>query len=886
MHTTSILRRSLILFICSLSLLLTFPQPAAADFFDDTVWVLEQTKVFPSDQIQAFKDSRQLVECLVSADNDLQVIACIDSFKNTPAGKDLIQQGGIPSWFWDLVELYVDIRTGDFWGAVGHLGKAAICFIAQVITSGTVDVCGAIQELIAIGEALLDAATAVVEFLADIGEAAIDTVRGVGCSLGLGGCDDSPPPPPQVLAYQWIYGPKILEGVQALKQVDAGAYPAFKSQLRVNALHRPYAIYSVPVQTVTMMGTKVELPPPMAFYEPAVNIAEELFTKTTDANWTTDIVQNTLPDLSVKRSSYTTTSKLQALAYSALMKYQTELNGPNAAYTQDNIDLLVTKFVKESCQSEFNQTWGFAHFDRWLLSHSKEAYDLSRPDSTPLWCSKLISGYAKDFAPKFRQYLQQHGCTVAGEKLYCNSLNAFRSCRKLMGTVAGAEECMANTAAVGPEAAQLIRQKMVDRGSNQQLYHCSVNGPQTANSIVPARLTCSRPVQQHSCTSINQELFGQLPQTLVTCQLQESGSYAQLRQAVTQARQQLFAKHPAVAYKSDDVDPLIAYVDSSQSIATLQEDSLNQSFTFPPPSTQPGFSYKIAFSPSGSAVDGTDTPQIVHKLDKPDPKDGLAQQSPRDRIIGYHDPRINPDPTQNLQQGMLINPAAELKTAPHTQFRAPVNQQLPGMQGQVQGQQQVMSGSLPPGSQPPAGNMQQPQRLAPRPQVRQIPPAVADKPDLVTSTAVSVAGITGQWGGSLVLSAQQLQPAGNNLCAAAVTYTVQNAGPAASPPFSSLLTNSAVSGQPQPQQWAALAPRASLVRIETVLLKTGQNILTLQLDQNNQLDELNRANNQTRLLVILNGICSQPLQQPPAPQAPTPQRQQPSHPTRLPGFVR
>lgn len=871
MKTARILRRSLISLFFALSLLLTTLQPARADFFDDTVWLLEQTQVFPTEQIQAFKDARSFVNCLVAADNDLHVIACVDSFKDTPAGKELVKQGGIPSWFWDLVDLYVDVRTSDFWGAVGHLGKAAICFIAQVITGGA-DVCGVVAELIEMGEALLDAATAVAEFLADLGGAVVDTINGIGCTLGLGGCDNSPPPPPEVLVYQWIYGPKILEGVQALKQVQDGAFPALMATLRANALHRPYAIYSVPTQTVNLMGTSVEIPPKMAFNEPAVRIAEELYSKTTDANWTTEIVQNTLPDLSEARKKYITPQNLKTQAYLALARYQSELNGANAAFAREHIVPLVPDYVTERCTTHFQQTLGFAHFDRWLLKHAKEAYDLKRPDSTPLWCSKLINSYAKDFAPQFRLYLQKHGCSSSGDKLTCTTLAAYRSCLALMGTVNSAAECMANPATVGPEAAQVIRQKMIERGSNQQLYPCATGGLQSALNTAATNLVCTRPVQQKSCEIINKELFGQLPQTLVTCRLQESKAYGQLRQAVEQARRQLFGKHPGVAYKVDEVDPLIVYVDSNQSIAALQADPLNQSFAFPPPSSQPGFSYKIVFS-HHSSMDGTDTPQIGIRLDKPDPRDAIVQKSPRDQMIQHHDPRINPDPSQNLQQGLATNPAAGLTTAPQAQVAAPFNQQFSGMQGQ-QTQQQVMSASLPAGSQPPAKVAPPAGQIAPRLPAVQPPAVVSGKPDLVAAAMVTVAGVPTQWGGSVVLSAQQLQSAGNGLCSVTITYTVQNVGSAASPAFASMLLNSALATRPLPQQWPELPQGASQNRTEQLLLRPGQNSLTLYLDQSGQVDELSKANNQTRLQIQLTGSCQ--------PQNLQPQRQLPQRPLPTP----
>jgi len=137
----------------------------------------------------------------------------------------------------------------------------------------------------------------------------------------------------------------------------------------------------------------------------------------------------------------------------------------------------------------------------------------------------------------------------------------------------------------------------------------------------------------------------------------------------------------------------------------------------------------------------------------------------------------------------------------------------------------------------------------------------------------------------LVLYGQQLQSAGNGLCSTSITYTVQNSGTAASPAFTSMLLNNAAASRPLPQQWSELLQGTSQSKTEQLLLRPGQNSLTLYLDQSGQLDELNKANNQVRLQVILNGTC-QPQYQQYQPQQPVPQRQQPTVPARQPGLIR
>ena len=153
------------------------------------------------------------------------------------------------------------------------------------------------------------------------------------------------------------------------------------------------------------------------------------------------------------------------------------------------------------------------------------------------------------------------------------------------------------------------------------------------------------------------------------------------------------------------------------------------------------------------------------------------------------------------------------------------------------------------------------------------------KPDLAVLPQLSISGSSTRWGSTVVLTGQQVQPADNGLCSASITYTVQNSGTAPASTFTSALLSSANPGQPASSQWSHLAHGANQSKTEQVLLRPGQNSLTLYLDQTGQLDELNKANNQARLQVILNGTCMTHYQQQPVQQHPY-QRQLPQR--RLP----
>ncbi len=170
------------------------------------------------------------------------------------------------------------------------------------------------------------------------------------------------------------------------------------------------------------------------------------------------------------------------------------------------------------------------------------------------------------------------------------------------------------------------------------------------------------------------------------------------------------------------------------------------------------------------------------------------------------------------------------------------------------------------------------------------------KPDLAVLPQLSIGGSTTRWGGTVVLASQQVQPASNGLCSASLTYSIQNSGTAPSPAFTSAVLSSANQGQPVPSQWASLTPGTHQSKTEQVLLRPGQNSLSLYIDQAGQVDELNKTNNQARLQIILNGVCQsqyqqqqqyqpqQPIQQHPY-QRQLPQRQlPPAVPSRQPGL--
>mgnify|MGYP000894069356 FL=1 len=847
MKTTVILRRCIFGLFFILNLIMVAPQQASADTFDDMIWVLNKVEkvsgpVFRGVSIQDIQSSKEYVDCLVNAGNDVAVAVCTDSFHDTPLGQQAVSGAGIPSWFWDLLDLYVDLRTGDLWGAVEHLGKAALCIVAQYFSGGT-DVCGLIEELVELGEDLLNAATAVGEFLADVGGALANGAAAVGCAVGIGDCEKSTPP--EVRVYQWVFAPKVHDAVAAKKQVDATAYTVLFNQLKTNALHKP-AIYSIASQTITIGGMTMTVPPVVNFSEKAVNIAAGSFDKAVDANWTSNVVNTALGELTTQRHSYNNPNQLRLLVNSATADFETlQRNSPNLLIEQRLPGLIIDR-----CTKEFSETRKFAHVDRWIASHPAQAAQLGNPKNNRDWCTQLWDQNKQSFTPLLRQYAADHLC----RNMSCTTMSNYRSCVGLMGLV-GQQATCTPTNQVGREAATTIRTDLLNRPSQ---LPCSIRNDSRGISPATVDLVCSRPTLGSACTATYQRLFTTLPVRLVNCIVEERPEYtAQKNSFYGTVKSLQLSKRFAITI--DQIDPLVAHVDASKEelVAALQQPGNDPAAgRVEAARIAQNLRFEYQYNPT---VDGENSPLYLRARGGTNQlssqQSGNAQQATHTPIGGYRSPAQTGGPAIGTgldRQGGFTNPG-----------NSNMLQQQSGI-GNTANQAAQQGGAA-----------------AQQAQARTMAPPVAGKPDLMAVPQLTIGGSTSQWGGTITLTSQQVQSAGNGLCSTSVTYMVKNAGTATAPAFTSMLLSSNATNRPVAQQWGPVAQGVSQSKTEQVLLRPGQNRLTLYLDQSGQLDELNKTNNQVRLQVILNGTCQQPRYQ-----QYQPQRQLPSAPARQPGLVR
>jgi hypothetical protein len=203
-----------------LALLAVAPSPARSDAVDDLAKVLDVVGAIPGVPItgQEVRDSRSLFACIDNAGDDVAVANCLDAFKDTSVGKKAWSQTGLPSWFLKLIDVYIDIREGDFWALVKDAGYTIACAIANVVFA--VDVCG-------IAQAILETIGAAKELISDV----VGFMKDIGGSIlgffGIGGGDSGPP------LWQVVYGKYLKPNLGAYAEDWLEDHAKFKVEFDV-----------------------------------------------------------------------------------------------------------------------------------------------------------------------------------------------------------------------------------------------------------------------------------------------------------------------------------------------------------------------------------------------------------------------------------------------------------------------------------------------------------------------------------------------------------------------------------------------------------------------------------------------------------------------------
>jgi hypothetical protein len=279
----------------------------------------------------------------------------------------------------------------------------------------------------------------------------------------------------------------------------------------------------------------------------------------------------------------------------------------------------------------------------------------------------------------------------------------------------------------------------------------------------------------------------------------------------------------------------------------MAQEAPQQDWGFGPPSSKPGFDYR-PFVPK--SIDGLSTPAIWKEVALPKVDKALVKP------ITVIDEKINPTEFVEQTNNPVVNPIERAGKLSQTGKLAPAvggMAALPAMPGAATTQQQqVMSGSLQPGSQPGSG----PGPLAGQMRVPAGPVITPlGQPDLAPAGLPRLGGQTVNWGGMVMLDAgRSVQRTAAGLCEFDLDYAVRNQGAAASGGFRTLWRGTECPGWPR--TWMALAAGDEGTARERVALRPGLTTLTLGLDDLDQVPESNEANNQVRIQVNLAGSCA------------------------------
>jgi len=676
---TSQMLRSLVAGVVLLFGLSAWHGEAQALDFGDLISILnEMDKVhanpFPVKGAE-LEGAQDLFDCLANVKDDVGVVNCADTHKNSAFAQKYV--GALPPWLDNLIDAYIAIRNENFWGVVNNLGEAAVCIIAQVMAAG-LDLCGLVKELVALGEALLDAATAVGKFFADLGSGVYETIAcGIFDSCGSG-------PPPEKLAYNCFFATRVEpDGLQKMEAVDAFAFAAFRDALVTKAkAGGPCPAGQIPQYWKADAG-------------PASK-AGQIFTNAVEGAWSANIIKVVLAARDKQRIDYNSLQQINAMAAEAAAQYDAKKTAPKP-------------FLIDRCAADFSVKFGYAHVDRWLIWRmagkteiQQQAQKLTNVTSNRNWCEGEFFGKNLDkFAQQFRNFAQSHYCALFGQQLTCTTIAKYEQCVGLMSSVNQADQCRAALASIGNEIAKKIAAsfqtgKGASFTSAPSKYPCQIVPPDGGAPISnkPVDLLCTRPTQQHFCEKEYQVLWKSSTKVL-NCATPPSlipAAYAAQMQKVKQAVATLKAKYPSVGI--DKYDPLLVHAGKLDVYDALKKaDGARQSA--PPNPADVDFTFLPQVSEN---IDGVSRPTFVATVLLEKPEFAGMPPSLKGSIVKPGDP----DPFTKPATG-AAQPGLTAQVAPAA--AAAVAAQAAAVAGQPS---KVMSGPAP-GSANTARSAQQPE---------------------------------------------------------------------------------------------------------------------------------------------------------------------------------
>jgi hypothetical protein len=621
---------------------------AQADMIDDIASVLRNTGEplqssigITSAGLTSFKD---YINCM---GNGNDIMDCTDRFLKTATG----QQLDVPDWVTKAIDLYIDVKEGAYWEIYDKYGEKLACALAIFFTG--VDICGTAEVMAQTAETVYDAANAVVEFFAALGDVAYDVAKAAWC--GVFGCDSasSPGPSPQDVAYANFFAPSVAnrEGLRAI-ELDEKTFQTLVDTLKQKAMSNFFCLNE------------------------CLDKAVEIFRREVDTQWTGDIGARVLKELGGKRNDYNTDQQIAG----------------EAQFVCNNAP---TFSIPSDCNKHFRTDLGYVHVDRWISQHAQDAQRLGAK-SNEQWCKEIFwDGNKSKFAAAFRNCIKNK-CPETGQKLLCSSPDDFNNCKSIMAQVGQDTQCDFT-----PESA--LKGKCLPKDIQTQMFLCSSSddykfcGPAltffhlqdkcgfTASAAYesakkldnyfkangskipcnyttpaqpnkPADFVCIRPKQKKACDQYHESPF-------VNCVLNEDSAYIALKEKVNQVVTDLRSNYSnwrnkcnGLIFGIDDVEPLLAYC-SYFGLPDQYKNVISENFGFGPPSIKTGFDILQNQKPT-IPFDGLSTPAMY--LEPPDSR-CLSQPTPT-TVDRFKPMKPIPDP-KNMSPGIspTISPTAPTK---------------------------------------------------------------------------------------------------------------------------------------------------------------------------------------------------------------------------------
>ena len=856
MHIKHILRNGLIYTLVVSFCLISMPFKANAADFNDFLSFMEKVEAkappeatknmpFNSQQVRAVQG---IIGCMESSGNDIDVGICVDQFHNTDIGQQASSEAEIPSWAWDILDAYIMYRTGDYWGLAKKLGEAVACIVIQVLVGGA-DVCGLLEELVRMAQDMWDAAKAVAEFISAVGGAVWDAVKDVGCSLGFGGCDDSPPTPPEVWIYTYIFDAKLGDGLAARKSMNDQDFYNLVAELKANAKSKP-PVYSTPIPP-DPFGAFKQIIEKACANSGAVNRAAEVFVSAVNTLWTSDLGNNVLPERANRFAQYNNTNNAQFLTSQAIQSFT-----PGQPWDPKG-------FITSKCSNTFANEYEYYHIDRWVHMANylgQQAQQLKGTvQSNKELCNSFWSQRRNDIAEYVYEYVKNRYCEVNANTLMCGQVNDYRACSGLLQPFGDDDKCGINTFVAGKQAAQKVLTEVKKMGSSLPPW-LMIPPPVTAGvSTQPYILIGHRPTHAYYCQTIYENLYRNVPKKLVSCNQKPDAAYLQLVTAVNNAVKEINQTvgngglHAGLFY-----DPLAVLAGTPALVNELM-DTNKKDFGFKPPS-KPGFDYSLNAFPK--KLDGLTTPMIFYDVV------GAMKQMIKDKAVMTEvniEEKIDPrGPITNKIRGIVehtrltapignqMEKTAISKTATTKQLSSQsVNKQLIGGKQNLHGQQTTMSGTVPNPVTPPKTTL--PVTLSEKStsvkakQIEQLADLQVEKSLKINDQNVS-------WNRLVTLNGSSLKHSTGGRCQVPMHFAIKNGGLAKSTANQLSWGRTSV-----PQMLMPLAPGQTQSLDTTLLLPVGTHRLELELDRLKQVPESDENNNSGMVTLRITGSCSQKL---------------------------